>query len=122
TNLGFHYSNNWNEKHKLNFSPQYNQQNYSNEIRNYNQTQLEFDSVLNRNSLQTSNVNRSNVKLNALYDVKLDSNSTIKIKARTGVYSSESDGVIFRETTGAKNNLKNSTNQSTQTKSDKVLF
>jgi hypothetical protein len=74
------YSNKWNDKHTLNLSPKYNRQNYQNSSRS-TQTQV-GDTQLNQNSATVSHVNRD-FKLNAVYDVKIDTVNTLKITTKT---------------------------------------
>jgi hypothetical protein len=56
-------------------SPKYNRQNYQNNSSRSTQTQV-GDTQLNQNSATVSHVNRDNFKLNAVYDVKIDTVNT----------------------------------------------
>jgi hypothetical protein len=69
-------------KHTLNLSPKYNRQNYQNNSSRSTQTQV-GDTQLNQNSATVSHVNRDNFKLNAVYDVKIDTVNTLKITTKT---------------------------------------
>ena len=107
-NAGLQYSNKWNAKKSLNLSPKFNSQIYDNDIRSFVQTQLQNDSVLNNNNATSSHINRNNIKLSGIYEIKLDSNNSIKITARQNFYNIESDENSTSETTGKNGNLKNS--------------
>src|SRR5690606_24790924 len=90
-NAGIQYNNKWNDKTKLNLSPKYNSQDYQNYGRVFSQTQLGNDSVLNNYNNTQTYVDRSNVKFNGLYEIKLDSNSTLKITGDANFYNSTSN-------------------------------
>ncbi|CAD0006267.1 TonB-dependent receptor [Flavobacterium salmonis] len=117
TNAGLQYSNKWNDKQTLNLSPKYNKQIYTNNnIRNV-RTQV-GETQLNENTSTVSNVNRGNFKVNATYDVKLDSLNSIKFTAKTNFYNTESDEFINGTTTG-NGVLKNKQEKTFITNSDK---
>lgn len=118
TNAGLQYSNKWNDKQTLNLSPKYNNQIYTNNNSRITQTQI-GETQLNENRSTASNVNRSNFKLNATYDVKLDSLNSIKFTAKTNFYNTESDEFTNGSTTGADGLLKNKQQKTFTTKSDK---
>ncbi|MFV5684918.1 outer membrane beta-barrel protein [Flavobacterium sp. GB2R13] len=118
TNAGLQYSNKWNDKQTLNLSPKYNKQIYSNNNSRVTQTQV-GETQLNENTSTISNVNRSNFKLNATYDVKLDSINSIKFTAKTNFYNTDSDEFINGQTTGDNGLLKNKQEKTFTTKSDK---
>ena len=127
-NAGVQYSNKWNDKTSVNFSPKFNSQIYSNNKTNFTQTQV-FDSVTNKyilideNANGQSNVNRYNIKLRGIYDVKLDSMNTLKFTANANFYHTESselrNAVTTDEATGA---LKNTSKRNSQTKADKTAL
>ncbi len=119
TNAGFQYSNKWNDKHNLNLAPKYNKQIYTNNRNRYTQTQV-GDSQLNNNTSSISNVNRSNYKISATYDVKLDSVNSIKFTAKTNFYNTESNELTDGITTGADGVLKNKQGKTFTTNSDKT--
>src|SRR5687768_10470689 len=58
-NAGAQYSNKWNDKRTLNFSPKYNSQLYRNHRQTFSQTQV-GDSVLNEESDGETGINRHN--------------------------------------------------------------
>ncbi|MEN9910025.1 MAG: hypothetical protein RLZZ540_3184 [Bacteroidota bacterium] len=118
TNAGLQYSNKWNDKQTLNVSPKFNKQIYTNNNSRFTQTQV-GETQLNENTSTVSNVNRSNFKLNATYDVKLDSLNSIKFTARTNFYNTESDAFTDGTTTGADGLLKNKQQKTFTTNSDK---
>ncbi|TDE31535.1 hypothetical protein E0I61_02215 [Flavobacterium ranwuense] len=118
TNAGLQYSNKWNDKQTLNLSPKYNNQIYTNNKSRVTQTQV-GETQLNENRSTVSNVNRSNFKLNAIYDVKLDSINSIKFTAKTNFYNTESDEFTNGETTGGDGLLKNKQEKIFNTNSDK---
>ncbi|MFV8269061.1 outer membrane beta-barrel protein [Flavobacterium sp. GT2N3] len=118
TNAGLQYSNKWNDKQTLNLSPKYNNQIYTNNKSSFTQRQV-GETQLNENRSTVSNVNRSNFKLNAIYDVKLDSINSIKFTAKTNFYNTESDEFTNGETTGGDGLLKNKQEKTFNTNSDK---
>ena len=120
-NAGLQYSNKWNDKHNLNFAPRFNSQRYNNRQETFTQTQI-GDSVLNENTNGFTNINRSNLKLKAIYDVKLDSANTLKITANTNFYNTESNEVRNGITRGGTGTFKNGTNRLLSTTSDKQAY
>ncbi|KIA86976.1 outer membrane beta-barrel protein [Flavobacterium sp. AED] len=118
TNAGLQYSNKWNDKQTLNLSPKYNKQIYTNNNSRITQTQV-GETQLNENTSTISNVNRSNFKLNATYDVKLDSINSIKFTAKTNFYTTDSDEFTNGQTTGNDGLLKNKQEKTFTTNSDK---
>ena len=120
-NAGIQYSNKWNEKQTLNFSPKYNSQDYTNLKSTFTQTQL-GDSVLNENAFVNSAVNRYNVKNNLVYDVKLDSNNSLKLTLRANFYHTESEELRSSETTGKTGTLKNISERNLSTTTDKQSY
>ncbi|MFC4261593.1 outer membrane beta-barrel protein [Ferruginibacter yonginensis] len=106
TNAGIQYSNKWNDKTTLNFSPKYNNQRYNNTTNVYRQTQI-GDSVLNNNSNDVVNINRTNIKLKAIYDIKIDSFNTLKITGNANFYETNSTDFANAITTGKFGNIKN---------------
>ena len=119
TNAGLQYSNKWNDKQTLNLSPKYNNQIYTNNKSRTTQTQV-GETQLNNNTSTVSNVNRSNFKLNATYDVKLDSINSLKFTAKTNFYNTESDEFTNGSTTGNDGLLKNKQEKTFTTNSDKT--
>jgi hypothetical protein len=120
-NAGLQYSNKWNDKHNLNFSPRYNSQRYNNNQQTFTQTQI-GDSVLNENTNGFTNINRSNVKLKAIYDVKLDSSNNLKITANSNFYNTVSNESRNGVTRGGTGTFKNGTNRLLSTSSDKQAY
>ena len=118
TNAGLQYSNKWNDKHSLNVSPKYNRQSYQNNNSRNTQTQV-GDTQLNENKTTASHVNRDNFKLNAVYDVKIDSVNTLKFTAKTNFYNTESDEFTTGSTIGSDGLLRNKQERLFTTKSDK---
>ena len=106
TNAGLQYSNKWNDKQTLNVTPKYNNQIYTNNNSRNTQTQV-GETQLNNSTFTNSDVNRSNFKLNATYDVKLDTINSLKFTAKTNFYNTESDEFTDGTTTGADGLLKN---------------
>ena len=117
-NAGLQYNNKFKDKNTLNISPKFNSQVYDNNKINYVQTLL-GDSTLNENSSSQTHVNRNNFKGNASYDMKLDSNNTLKISLNANVYHTESEEQRSSVTTGELGNLKNTNERSSQLTSDK---
>lgn len=121
TNAGLQYSNKWNDKHTLNLSPKYNRQSYQNNSSRSTQTQV-GDIQLNQNSLTESNVNKDNFKLNAVYDIRIDSVNTLKITTKTNFYTTESDEFTTGSTMGSDGLLRNNQERLFTTNSDKTAL
>ncbi len=121
-NAGLQYSNKWNGKSKLNLSPKYNSQDYQNFGKVFSQTSLGNDSVLNRNNTTQTYVSRNNLKFNGLYEIKLDSNNTIKFTGNADFYNSTSTENFNEMVSGGNNNVKNSTSRLSNYKSESNFF
>jgi Outer membrane protein beta-barrel family len=121
TNAGLQYSNKWNDNKTLNLSPKFNKRVYTNTVTNTSQSQF-GDSSLSNNGITNTNVSASNFKLNASYDVKLDSNNSIKVSARTSFYQTQSAEMESASTIGGNGVLKNNTNRQTEGKTDKESY
>ncbi len=120
-NLGGQYSNKWNDKKTLNFSPKFNRQQYSN-TRN-TLSQLQFgDSLYNTNSNENTYANKRNFKNSASYEIKIDSANTLKITAKANFYENESVVSRQSENRGKSGVLSNSSSQVTTANSDKASF
>ncbi len=117
-NAGMQYSNKWNDKNTLNISPKYNSQIYNNGQENFSQSQY-GDSVLINQGTTKSYVNRYNFKTSGTYDVKLDSNNSIKFTAKANFYTTESDEDKTSVSTGNAGTLKNSMNSFSKNNIDK---
>lgn len=120
-NAGIQYSNKWNDKQTLNFSPKFNSQDYTNLQENFTQT-LIGDSVLNENAYTQMAVKRNNIKTNATYDVKIDSANTLVFTVKANIYHTESDEFRNAETTGKTGSLKNTSTRRLQLNTDKQSF
>lgn len=118
-NAGLQYTNKWNDKQTLNFSPKYNQQNYINIRQNFTQTQI-GDSVLNETAQTTNRVMRSNFKTSAIYDVKIDTMNTLKFTFRANAYHTESSEIREAQTTGKTGTQKNASDRLLDLNSDKL--
>ena len=94
------------QKQNLNVSPKFNKQIYTNNNSRLSQSQV-GDTQLNVDESTVTNVNRSNFKLKAIYDVKLDSVNSLKITANSNFYDTESDEFTNGTTTGSDGILKN---------------
>ena len=121
-NAGLQYSNKYNDKTTINFTPKYNSQVYNNEVQTNSQTLLRGDSVLNSYSDAASSVNRYNIKVRGTYDVKLDSMNTIKLSANTNYYHTKSEEISTGNTTGESGNLKNNYQKIFSTDNDKTAL
>jgi hypothetical protein len=119
TNAGLQYSNKWNDKQTLNLTPNYNKQIYTNNNNRKTQTQV-GETQLTENTSKVSHVDRSNYKLNAIYDVKIDSLNSLRITAKTNFYTTESDEFTDGNTTGDDGSLKNKQLKTFTTDSDKT--
>lgn len=117
-NAGLQYSNKWNDKQTLNLSPKYNSQIYNNTQSRFSQSQY-GDSILTDESTTNTYVNRYNFKTSGSYEVKLDSNNTIKFTAKANFYHTESDEDRTSVGKGNTGTLKNSMNSQVKTDNDK---
>lgn len=123
-NAGLQYSNKWNDKTSVNFSPKYNSQIYSNNKTIFNQQQLKDtltnqDIQQNEHASEQSNINRYNIKLRGIYDVKLDSMNSIKITANANFYHTESDESRNSVTKNNLDELLNTSNRNSKTNKEK---
>ena len=121
TNAGLQYSNKWNEKHSLNFSPKYNKQDYQNNSIRNTQTQV-GDKQLNEIRSTASHVNRDNFKANVVYDVKIDSINTLKITTKANFYNTESEEFTTGNTTGSDGLIRNNQERLFTINSDKAAI
>ena len=112
-NAGLQYSNKWNDKHNLNFSPKYNLQDYSNINTNHTVTQL-GDSVLNQNATTTNNTYRYNIKNSLTYDFKIDTSNSLKVTVKANYYNTESSDLYESSTIGGNEVRKNSSTRITK--------
>ncbi|MDQ5928879.1 MAG: hypothetical protein QG594_657 [Bacteroidota bacterium] len=119
TNAGMQYSNKWHDKQTLNASPKYNNQVYTNNNSKKTQTQV-GENQLNENTDKVSNMDRSNFKLNATYEIKIDTVNSLKITAKTNFYTTKSNEFLNGNTTGNNDVLKNKQEKTTTTDSDKT--
>lgn len=117
-NAGGQYSNKWDDKTSLNFSPKYQDQQYRNNSQTFTQTQV-GDSVLNQNSNDFFRVNRYNFKMRGILDIKLDSMNSLKITANANFYHTESYDSTNSIGTGGTGTLKNYSNTDLQKTNDK---
>lgn len=120
-NAGLQYSNKWNDKKTLSISPKYNSQIYENGTQTLSSSQV-GDAELNTRSFSNSYVNRHNVKTSGIYDVKIDSNNTLKLTLRANFYHTESEKASNSTLTGRLDSLKNTSVSHTQAISDKQSF
>ena len=125
-NAGLQYSNKWNDKTSVNFSPKYNSQIYNNNQTTFIQRQY-VDSTgkyirFNENSAEQSGVDRHNIKLRGIYDVKLDSSNSIKITANANFYHTESEELKDAITKDELGILKNTSNRNSQVTNDKTAL
>lgn len=118
-NAGAQYSNKWNDKQTFNFSPKYNSQDYNNNQTVYTRTNVSPDTIYNEFRRNFSHVKRNNVKLSSTYDVKLDSNNSVKFTLRSSFYHTENDGVTFAERRDINDELLNSSAIDNKSENDK---
>jgi outer membrane receptor protein involved in Fe transport len=120
-NAGLQYNNKWHDKKTLSISPKLNTQVYNNNRQVYTQSQVE-NVVLNELAFTNTYVNRYNIKTSGVYDVKLDSNNTLKLTLRANFYHTESEESGNSVLTGSLNQVKNTTENNVQTVNDKESF
>ncbi len=121
-NAGIQYSNKWNDKTSLNFAPKYNSQRYNNHQETYSRTLYQGDSALIQNSTGNTFINRSNIKLRGIYDVKIDSFNTLKFTANANFYKTQSTDSRDAITTDQSSALKNASDRLSTTNSDKEAY
>ena len=126
TNAGIQYSNKLNDgKTGVNISPKFSDQRYTNTVNTFSQNAIK-DTLLNTNSNENSNVNRSNLKIKGIFDFKLDSaRTTLKLTAKSNFYETESStfsNSASSSTVGTKNTFTNSFDRKTSLSSTKQSF
>ncbi len=105
-NGGIQYSNKWNDKHYFNFSPKYNQQDYTN-VQNTNTiTQLGNQSISQRDT-SSLKLDRYNIKTSIIYDYKIDSNNSLKLTLKTNYYHSVSEQLTNTSSTNDSGKIVN---------------
>jgi hypothetical protein len=120
-NIGGQYTNKWNDKKTLNFSPKFNRQQYSN-IKN-TISQLQFgDSLYNTDATENTFAYKRSFKNNLSYDIKIDSVNSLKITTKANFYNNRSTVDKISENRSKTNTLNNSSNQVTENSSDKFSF
>lgn len=123
-NAGIQYSNKWDDKKTLNFSPKYNSQVYNNTMSSYTRTPV-LDTLTNENvflnetASQKSYVNRYNVKMKGTYDVKIDTSNSLKLTVGANFYHTESEEEREAVTKNDKGVYNNTSSSDTKTNSDK---
>lgn len=122
TNAGISYSNKWNNKTTLNFSPKYNSQVYDNTVGSLQQTFYAPDSVFSNNSTKVSHINRYNFKNSGTLDFTIDSSNSIKLTVKGNIYHTESDETTQSATLSNTLTNKNAYQKQTQNEYDKQSF
>ena len=123
-NAGVQYSNKWDDKKSLNFSPKFNSQIYDNTMSSYTRTPV-LDTLTNENiflnetASQKSHVNRYNVKLKGTYDVKIDTANSLKLTVGANFYHTESEEEKESFTKNDKGIYNNTSSSDSKTNSDK---
>jgi hypothetical protein len=120
TNAGLQYSNKWNDRHKINFTPRYNQQDYENQRTMVTETQF-GDSSFRETALSDIRLNRYNTQNKLVYDATLDSFNSIKITAQADIYHSEYLEQSTSLTQGNTGTLKNGSDRLSDRTSDKSI-
>ncbi|MEO6549442.1 MAG: outer membrane beta-barrel family protein [Ferruginibacter sp.] len=120
-NIGLQYSNKWNDVQTLSISPKYNFQDYSNTIKTFRQTQLN-DSFYNDNSTENIHVNKQSFKLNAVYDLKIDSSNSLRITGKASIYHTQSESYRTSKNTDMFGSIKNTSERQLNTDADKESF
>jgi hypothetical protein len=123
-NAGAQYSNKWNDKITLNFSPKYNEQVYSNNKQIFTQEQVNDPryAYLNEHANSATHVDRHNIKLRGIYDIKLDTSNTLKITANANFYHTNSMEAGNSEKTGSNGDPINRRNNVSTYNSDKYAL
>ena len=123
-NAGIQYSNKWNDKQTLNFSPRYNEQDYENITQILTQERGNDSTVLYTNESNATNIKRHNFKTKLTYDIKLDSanNSTLKFTGSANFYHTESEEIGNSLTINQDNDSVNRRIDTTRKTIDKSAF
>ena len=119
-NIGLQYSNKWNDKQSLSFSPKYNFQDYNNNIKSFIQTQI-ANTFFNTNSTEKVHVNKESFKVNMVYDFKIDSANSLKFSTKASDYKTESQSYRNAVVTG-QSDIKNSTSERRLTTNSDKFF
>lgn len=117
-NVGMQYSNKLNNNNTINFSPKYNEQDYYN-IKDVNTITQLSDSSFYQKSKVVNTVKRYNYKNSLIYDVKIDTNNTLKVTVRANYFHTNSEELTNNETTGNNFNTKNSSTRNNKILSDR---
>jgi hypothetical protein len=117
-NAGLQYSNKWNDRQTMNLSPKFNNQKYLNNNSRFNKTQI-GQKQLKENVSKLTDLTRKNFKINATYDVKIDSMNTLKFSTKANFYDTKSNEFSIGNTTDENGILKNKQLVNLDTKSDK---
>ncbi len=120
-NTGLTYSNKWNNRHTLNYSPKLNHLQYDNLKNTFSQFQL-GDSLFNTNSSENMIVNKKNIKNNLIYDWKIDSANSLKIITKLNVYNTKSNASRQSENSSRTGLLNNTTENNSTNNTDRLSF
>lgn len=118
TSAGMQYSNKWNDKQSLSYSPRYQQQSYRNRTTTYSRTQVS-DSVLVSNSDELGKLTRHNFKNRAVIEYTIDSMNSIKLTAGANFYHTQSNKEFNSVSSGEAGNLKNTSERTAASVNDK---
>lgn len=117
-NSGLQYTNKWKDKHNLNFSPKYNEQDYTNIKTVKNITQYGDSSII-ENSVSTNQIKRYNLKNTLIYDFNIDSSNSLKVTLRQNFFHSENKDITISETNGNSGKLINNSSKEINNSYDK---
>jgi hypothetical protein len=120
-NAGMQYSNKWYDRHKINFTPRYNQQDYENQRTVVTETQF-GDSAFRETSQSDIRLNRYNTQNKMVYDANLDSFNSIKVTAQADVYHTEYREETEAQTGSTKGNAINSSSRESDRTIDKSVL
>ena len=120
-NLGLQYSNKWNDKQSLSFSPKYSFQDYLNSKKTFTQTQV-ADSYFNENAVENMHVKKETFKFKAVYDIKIDSLNSLKLTAKLNAYNTESQSYKTSVNTAQSGKIINTSLRDLNTNSDKLAY
>jgi Outer membrane protein beta-barrel family/Carboxypeptidase regulatory-like domain len=120
-NIGGQYTNKWNDKKTLNFSPKFNRLQYSNIKSTISQLQF-GDSLYNTDATENTFAYKRSFKNSFSYDVKIDSVNSLKITTRANFYHNRSTVDKVSENRSKTGTLNNSSEQVTENTADKFSF
>lgn len=122
TTAGASYSNKWNkDKHGINGSYQFNNQNVTGRNESITKTILP-DTTFTNTTAETFNTFRRRNKLSGIYDWQIDSSSSLKFKANGSLINGRKTNTFIGRSLSEENAVINSTNRTINTETESRDF